>query len=92
MKKRLLLSILLKLEEIIINIKDLSKQMSSAETAIIASFDAATTAVGNRIAALIAGQAPGTLDPDFVTALNGEVTKLTSLGADGSTPPPVPAS
>ena len=66
--------------------------MTQQETDIIKAFDDASTAVGNEIAKLIAAQPSGALDADFVAALNGEVSKLTALGAGGVVPPPVPAA
>lgn len=88
MKTFILFKIISKLDEVLQKLKELSAQMSQDELNIIAAFDAATTAVGNRIAALVLTQTG--LDPDFVTALNGEVTKLQALGTNATVPPPVP--
>lgn len=61
--------------------------MDADKQALIDAFDKATTAIGDRIAKLIASQS-NVLDPEFKAALEAEVSKLTALGADGSTPTP----
>lgn len=62
--------------------------LTPAEQTIITAFDTATSAVAARIQALI--DAGNTDSPEFVTALQAEVTKLQGMGANGTTPTPAP--
>ncbi len=62
--------------------------LTAAEQTIITAFDDATSAVAARIQKLI--DAGNTDSPEFVTALQAEVTKLQGMGSDGTVPAPTP--
>ncbi len=70
--------------------EELIKLMNDNEKAIIAAFDKATSAVGDRIAKLIAAGNSGA-SPEFLAALQKEVDTLTGLGSDGTVPVEPPA-
>ena len=61
--------------------------LTPAEQDLIAKFDAATTAIGNRIAALVAANQAG-MSQEAIDAFSAEVAKLTALGSDTSNPVP----
>lgn len=81
----LLSKVLRKLKKLKKQLKEIPIKMDQDKATIIAAFDAATTAIGDRIAALIASQT-NALDPEFKAALESEIAKLNGLGSGGSAP------
>lgn len=84
-----------RLDEILAVVREMKIQgesikamITTAEQAIIDQFNADTTAIGNRIAALVAN-AP-TDNPDFLAALTAEADALKALGATPAAPVTAP--
>jgi hypothetical protein len=75
----------------IAELKEPNMAVDAQTAALIAKFDAATTAIANRIAALVAGANPG-LSADDTAAFQAEIDKLTALGANPANPVPPPAA
>ncbi len=79
-----------RLDEILAVVKQLQIQgetiktmINAAEQAIIDQFNTATSAVGDRIAALIAGAGAPTDNPEFIAALQAEADALKAMGSAG---------